>query len=157
MRERFLDIVTLIARYMFEEGRGTEDEQAITDALVAEGYERRDVQEAFEWLEQVAAARAGRPDDRAPDDGAARVLTPAEQLKINPQAFGFLIRLRQLGLADTLALERILERAMGVDTDEIGLDEVRAIAALVIFDKGPQEVHGHLLNAAEERRERVYH
>jgi Smg protein len=157
MRERFLDIVTVIARYIFEEGRGADEEQAITEELVAEGYDPREVAEAFEWLEQVAATRVGRPEGGALDDSAARVLTPTERLKIHSQAFGFLIRLRQLGLIDGRVLERILERAMDVEAEEIGLDEIRAIAALVIFDRSPQEVPGHLADVAEERRERVYH
>lgn len=156
MRERFLDLVTLLARYLFEEGR--EDEDAIIAELAAEGYDPQDTREALDWLEQVAAARGGRPFVRSgADDSASRVLTPAEQLKIDTAAYGYLMRLRQLGLLDTLLLERVLERAMEVDADEIGVEEAKQIAALVLFDRSPYEVRGHVLDLVEDRRERVYH
>ncbi len=156
MRERFLDLVTLLARYLFEDGR--EDEQTVMEELVAEGHDAQDIREALEWLEQVAAARGGQPIARPDgDQSAARVLTPAEQLKIDALAFGFLMRLRQLGLLDALLLERVLERAMEVEMDEIGLDEIKQIAALVLFDRSPHEVRGHVLDLVEDRRERVYH
>jgi Smg protein len=156
MRERFLDLVMLLARYLFEQGR--EDEEMIVDELAAEGYDPQDTREALEWLEQVAAARGGRPIVRpGGEESAARVLTPAEQLKIDAAAYGYLMRLRQLGLLDALVLERVLERAMEVETDEIGLDEVKQITALVLFDRSPHEVRGHVLDLVEDRRERVYH
>jgi Smg protein len=158
MRERFLDIVTYLARYMFEEGRSVDDEQAVTEELVADGYDPQEVRDAFEWLEQVAAVRVGRPPDRPEAYGSvARVLTPAERLKIPAPAHGFLLRLRQLGIVDAATLERILDRAMDVDVDEIELDDMKALAALVIFDRSPLEVRGHLFDMVEERRERVYH
>lgn len=156
MRERFLDLVTLLARSLFEEGR--EDEETIVEELVAEGHDPQDIREALDWLEQVAAARGGRPVARLDGEPtAARVLTPAEQLKIDAQAYGFLVRLRQLGLVDALLLERVLERAMEVEADEIGVEEMKQVAALVLFDRNPHEVRGHVLDLGEERRERVYH
>jgi Smg protein len=156
MRERFLDVVMLLARFLFEEGR--EDEETIVEELTADGYEPQDIREALDWLEQVAAARGRRPVARPDGDlSAARVLTPAEQLKIDAAAYGFLMRMRQLGLLDGGLLERVLERAMEVETDEIGLDEIKQISALVLFHRSPHEVRGHALDLGEERRERVYH
>ena len=159
MRERFLDIVTLLARYLFEERRPLDDQEAITEELVADGYDPQDIREAFEWLERAPAAREGgaAPADLARPDHSTRVLTPAEALKITAPAYGVLVRLRQLGLIDASMQERVLERAMGVDVDEIGVDEIKAITAFFLFDESPLDVRGHLLDILDERRDRLYH
>ncbi len=159
MRERFLDIVTLLAQYMLEEGRSPDDEQAIAEELIAEGYDPEDVREAFAWVERLVGTRAGGAAlaDLAGPDQSTRVLTPTEALKILPAAHGFLLRLRQLGLIDASVQERILERAMAVDADEIGLDEIKAIAALVLFNGAPDEWRGQLLDVLDDRRDRLYH
>ncbi len=159
MRERFLDIVTLLAQYMLEEGRSPDDEQAITEALVAEGYDPQDVREAFAWVERLASARAAGATlaDLAAPDHSTRVLTPAEALKILPSAHGFLLRLRQLGLIDAAMQDRILERAMAVDAEEIGIDEIKAITALVLFNGAPHDWKGPLLDILDDRWDRLYH
>ncbi len=159
MRERFLDIVTLLARYLFEERRPLDDQEAITEELVADGYDPQDIREAFEWLERAPVAREGgaAPADFATPDHSTRVLTPAEALKITAPAYGVLVRLRQLGLIDASMQERVLDRAMGVDVDEIGVDEIKAITAFFLFDESPLDVRGHLLDILDERRDRLYH
>lgn len=159
MRERFLDIVTLLARYLFEERRAVDDQEAITEELVAEGYDPQDIREAFAWLEQVPVARGGgaSPTDFSAPDQSTRVLTPAEALKITPPAYGFLVRLRQLRLIDATMQERVLERAMAVDADEIGIDEIKAITAFFLFDRSPHDIPGRLLDLLDERWDRLYH
>ncbi len=159
MRERLLDIVTLLARYLFEERHPLDDQEAITEELVADGYDPQDIREAFEWLELAPVAREGGAAAAgfAAPDLSTRVLTPAETLKITPPACGFLVRLRQLGLIDASMQERVLERAMGIDADEIGIDEIKAITAFFLFNKSPFDVQDHLLDILDDRRDRLYH
>ncbi|HWP34892.1 MAG TPA: DUF494 family protein [Thermodesulfobacteriota bacterium] len=159
MRERFLDIVTRLAQYMLEDERGLHDEQTITEELVAQGYDPDDVREAFAWLEQLTASRRppAAPADAAASGAAIRVLTAAEALRITPAAHGYLLRLKQLGLIDGATEEAILERAMRLDADEIGVEEMKGVAALVLFNQAPSEWRGHLLDVLDDRWDRLYH
>jgi uncharacterized protein Smg (DUF494 family) len=62
---------------------------------------------------------------------------------IAPEAQGYLIQLRELGIISDGMLEAVIDRAMMSGYTKIGLEETRAIVASLVFEKGDQKRIGN--------------
>lgn len=61
-----------------------------------------------------------------------RILHDLETMIISPQAFGYLLQLKELGIFDDLDIEQAIERAMLLGTGTIDSEEMKAIAAYIL-------------------------
>ena len=110
MRERVLAIVGIIAQYVMDE-REDFNETDIVEELLAEGFAADEIDAAFSWMESLSL-QAGRPAEPALAAPTWRIFTPEENRALAPEARGFLVRLRSLGIIDNDSQEEILERAL---------------------------------------------
>jgi len=69
--------------------------------------------------------------DEAPGQRAQRVLSPEEQESLSPEAWGFLLDLRQRGSLDPMQFERVLDRLAASGMRQVGVDLAREVAARV--------------------------
>lgn len=130
---KILGILELLTRYVVDDPEMLVNEQVIYEHLVAQGFSPLEIEAAFAWLERRMALDEAR---RAVADGGSpqawRVLTREEEWRLTPEALGFLLRLEGLGLIGPAIREEVIEKAMAVDVEEVGLDEIRAITALIL-------------------------
>ena len=73
-----------------------------------------------------------------------RVLSNAEQGKINSAAHGVMVKYYERGLIDAPTLEEIIDRAMRSDSEEVGEKEIRRIASLTLFNRVQSEWRDYL-------------
>jgi uncharacterized protein Smg (DUF494 family) len=83
-------------------------------------------------------AIAGRPAgaavatlDEAPGRGAQRVMSPEERESLSPEAWGFLLALRQGGSLDPIQFERVLDRLASSGVRPVGVELAREVALRV--------------------------
>lgn len=104
------------------------------DALSKLGYTQNEINTAFGWIyskmytgEKVFAA------DRTISQ-SHRVLHEVEKNVITPEAQGYLIQLKELGLLSDMDVEVIIDKIMVSGFSKINLDEIKAFIASYLLD-----------------------
>lgn len=145
MKENVLDVLMyLLDRFDDDEDNLTEEREELASELVDAGFSTLQIDRAFDWLESLGV-EDGKPavasDDCRPWSAkATRVYADFEQDKLTVEARGFIISLGQNTLVDKPSLERIVDRALALEVDEIDADTIRWIAMMVLCNR-PDTAH----------------
>ncbi len=132
MKGGMFDVVVYITRNYGAGGAGVEDPGEIREELLGAGFEEDDVERALAWLERLRNSNAAPAAWAQARPAAVRVPTGVEAVKLSADARGFLMRLEAAGILDGRAREAVYERVVGLDVAEVGLEEARVLAALVL-------------------------
>ena len=124
--------------YLFEnfyQADGYPDHDTLSRKLHAAGFENEDISEALDWLNGLT-----RPNDRdvphALDCSVAhRVYTSDELAKLSTEGRGFLVFLESARVLSPVLREVILERAMALPEDVVGLEKLKVIALIVLWTR----------------------
>ena len=127
--------------------------------LLNEGFSADEIEEACAWLKGLTlnGDLCMAIKDCNGDFYRNRVLNTKESLKINEEAYGFLIRLKEMGLIDADLQEEIIEMAMLAAEDDIGMDDIKGITAMLIFDHSPGQWKSDITDIINDRWEKIYH
>ena len=108
--------------------------ESLDQTLQESGMSGEDIEAGVLALRSIA----GRPSraavatvDEAPGVGTQRVLSPEERETLSPEAWGFLLALRQRGSLDPLQFERVLDRLTASGVRPIGIELAREVVARV--------------------------
>ncbi len=112
--------------------------EALGQGLEESGMTEDELQSALVALRGLAGmvpgpgAGAGEAGlDEAPGQLAQRVLSPEERDSLSPEAWGFLLALRQRGSLDPGQFERVLDRLTTSGVRPVGLELAREVAVRV--------------------------
>jgi Smg protein len=128
-----IGIVHLIVDRILEES--DLEKNNIVESLISEGYNPDEIIDAFAWIRNYALnlyqdVRMTKVYDR-PE--TFRVLNEEERVRFSVKAWGFLIKLRELGIIDDQLREEIIDKAFLLVDDEVELDDIMIVASLVLF------------------------
>jgi Smg protein len=133
MKESILDVLLyLFEHFIADDSDLARDRDSLRDSLLEAGFSTAEVRKAFDWLDGLAARRAGPPAPRA--DGPVRVFYGPELDKLDVECRGFLLFLEQHGILDADQRELVLDRAMALDQDEVDLDDLKWVVLMVLFN-----------------------
>lgn len=134
MQERIIEIIV----YLVNEMRNNKSLGEIDLKVLEEGgYTQAEISSAYSWLfDQLAVSNEILPHIERQVGRSYRILHEVEKMVIAPEAQGYLIQLRELGIISDGMLEAVIDRAMISGYTEIGLEETRAIVASLVFEKG---------------------
>lgn len=139
MNENVVDIlIYLFENYMDSGQETTSDQQQIHDELVEAGFPEQEVTKAFEWMDELAS-RQDSPVDQAHAANAYRIYTDREKRKLDVDCRGLLLFLEQNGILDQNNRELVIDRALALDTRQIGVDELKWIVLMVLISQPGQE------------------
>ncbi|HKK00761.1 MAG TPA: DUF494 family protein [Desulfuromonadales bacterium] len=155
MKERILEIVSLIAQFVMEE-RDPLTEMEIVEELLAAGFESDEINAAFSWIANVTFTP---PEKTRPPlaEAGNRVFSPEETRLLSREARGLLIRLRELGVLDDELCEEIIDRARQMAEGEISLKELKSLAALTLFTRAQDDWTHDVDFVFEDDWSRLYH
>lgn len=158
MGRNSLRILRVIANQLISDGtsaNGTFDKRW----LLKEGFSPEEIDEASSWLRNLALSSdlCMAIKDSSGNYCTNRVLNAEESLKISEDAYGFLIRLKEMGFIDSELQEEIIEMAMLAVEDEIGMDDIKGITAMLIFDHSPSQWKSDITDMLNDRWEKIYH
>jgi uncharacterized protein Smg (DUF494 family) len=141
MQERIIEIIV----YLVNEMRNNRSLGEIDVKVLEEGgYTQAEISSAFSWLfDRLAVSDQILPHVERQIERSYRILHEVEKMVITPEAQGYLIQLRELGLLNDAMLETIIDRAMMSGYTEIGLNETRVIVASLVFEKDDQKKIGN--------------
>jgi len=135
MKEDILDVLLyLFENYLDDDNQLNHDEDVLRTELLQAGFEGTEVSKAFAWLEGLSTDEALFQSSQR-DKAAIRVYTSEECERIDIECRGFLLFLEQVGVIEAESRELIIDRAMALETEKFGLDQLKWITLLVLFNQ----------------------
>jgi Smg protein len=132
MREKIVEIIV----YLMGELRnniplGEIDLSVLTNS----GYTPTEISTAFSWLyEKIDLGENLVKEISKSSPHSHRVLHDAERMVFTPEAHGYLIQLRELGLISEEDIEAVIDRVMLADYVTAGMQETKSIVASILLE-----------------------
>ncbi|MDD2832761.1 MAG: DUF494 domain-containing protein [Methylotenera sp.] len=136
--------------YMFENYIDTQfrpDEKTLSKELFAAGFDKDDINGAFDWFNQLEAMTAKSELFQMADPANLRIFTEAELKKISSESIRFILFLVQANILNTSQRELVLDLAMNVPQLEITIEEMRWIVLMTTWGAsktGPDKTKDYL-------------
>ena len=148
MKESVLDaLMFLLDNYSEDGAMDNEDRDELAGQLANMGFEEGEIDHAFDWLESLAQDEddAASTDCQPWSERGQRHFSPQELYRLTVEARGFLIVLGQNPMIDRPSLDRIIDRAMALDLDEIDLEAIKWITQMVVYNRpDPAPLYAHM-------------
>ncbi len=123
------DILTFVFdNYTGDSGDLELDYEAIAVDLIDEGFEPVQVKKAFSWLESLSEPIPDLVKSRR----GQRIFSEAEQAFFSPESIGFIHYLENIGLIGISERERIIDRAIALDCDQVDEDILQWVPLMVL-------------------------
>ena len=140
MKETVLDVLMyLFDNFEDDDVKMTPDQDALKRQLKNAGFEDREVNKAFDWLEGLATQK----DDHYPytisSISASRIFNDKELQKLDIECRGFLLFLEQAGVLDLQDRELVIDRVMALDSEDIDLQQLKWVVLMVLFNQPGKE------------------
>jgi Smg protein len=124
--------------YLFEnyyQAQAYPDYDTLERKLHAAGFENDDIQDALDWLNSLTR----KPDEGIPESMDARSsfrgYTADESSKLPLESRGFIAFLEGARILTPLLRELIIERAMALPSDVVGLEKLKVIVLMVLWTR----------------------
>jgi len=124
--------------YLFEnyyQAQAYPDYDTLGRKLHAAGFENDDIEDALDWLNSLTR----KPDEGLPeslDTGSSfRGYTADESSKLPLESRGFIAFLESAKILSPLLRELIIERAMALPNETVGLDKLKVIVLMVLWTR----------------------
>jgi uncharacterized protein Smg (DUF494 family) len=132
MQEKIIEIIVYLVHEMRHDKRlGEIDLRALTDR----GYTENEIGTAFSWLfDKINMGESILADEQQVSPRSHRILHDAERAVISPEAYGYLIQLRHLGLLDNLGIEEAIDKIMMAGFQAVSMADMKSIVASILFD-----------------------
>ncbi|GLT13345.1 MULTISPECIES: DUF494 family protein [Vibrio] len=111
------------------------DQDELEDELLRAGFHQQEIYKALNWLEGLAALQQGERLDMATSSASStRIFTQEEMLRLDVSCRGFLLFLEQVQVLTTETREMVIDRVMGLETQEFSLDDLKWVILMVLFN-----------------------
>ena len=138
MKENVLDVLLyLFENYMYEEPEFNPDRQSLHVELAEAGFPYIEINKAFDWLDGLLSGelKLGLPES----SDTIRVFAPREMAKLNCECRGFLLHLAQMQTLTPMYRERVIDRVMALESEQIDLEQLKWIVMMVLFNQPGNE------------------
>jgi Smg protein len=145
MVNRMIDLVVLVAELSRREGKSLRE---LDHELEELGYSSKEIEQAMFWLS--SQHRSNIPGLAGVSKPSHRVLSPWEAACLDSEAYGYLLRLQNLGIIDQEQFERIVTRILPIGGEKLPLGELKTLAGSVIFNVGGEEYDDETLDVLDD-------
>jgi Smg protein len=122
--------------YLFEnfyQSEGRPDHETLARKLHAAGFENEDIHDALDWLNGLAAPHDTDRLECLDVRPTFRTYNAQESAKLTTESRGFLAFLESAGILPARLREVIIERAMALSDELVGLDKFKVIVLMVLW------------------------
>ena len=133
MKENKLDVlIYLFQNYMFDDEQEEPDQQTLSIELAQAGFDRQLIDQAFDWLENLAQHCA--EDATLPCSGAGgmRLYRSGELRRLSTEARGLLLSLEQCGVLNPATRELVVAQFLELDLEGADLDQLKWVIIMVL-------------------------
>ncbi|MFA0084939.1 hypothetical protein BCU70_17575 [Vibrio sp. 10N.286.49.C2] len=129
-------LMYLFETYIHSDAELQVDQDELEDELLRAGFQQKDIYKALQWLEDLAELQDTDKHSAIAMSAATstRVYTAKEMSRIDVKSRGFLMFLEQVGVLTTETREMVIDRVMGLETNEFELDDLKWIILMVLFN-----------------------
>jgi Smg protein len=113
------------------------DEDTLEDELVQAGFRLPEIRKAFAWLGELADLPHSKAHPATPS--ALRHYDVAELDRLDLHCRGFLLFLEQNGVLTPVSRERVVDRLMALEGDDISVDHIKWVVLMVLFSEPGEE------------------
>ena len=140
MKETVLDVLMYLSdNYSEEIGEMDTRQDALRKSLRHAGFADGQIDRAFAWLDELVAQHDPDGSDALESSRSFRVYSEAEAGRLDADCRGFMLHLEQTGVLGADERERIMDRVMALDMDEMSLAELKWIVLMVMFNRPGSE------------------
>ena len=134
-------LMYLFENYIHSEADIFVEQNELTDELLRAGFNQDEIYKALDWLEQLADLQHSDevPYLNATADKAIRIYTEKECQMLDIQCRGFIMFVEQVGVIDSVTREMIIDRLFALEKAYIGLDDLKWVVLMVLFNVPGQE------------------
>ena len=134
-------IMYLFESYMQMEQTLEISSNEITDELLEEGFQKKDINKALAWLDNLADLQKQDPANEAlsAQETSYRIYSDIEQRRLNCECRGYLSYLEQAKILNTHTREMVIDCAMSLEVDEMPLSELKWLSLMVLFNNPKSE------------------
>ncbi|MBT3435966.1 MAG: DUF494 family protein [Nitrospinaceae bacterium] len=135
LRERMYDMMRILVEASLRGSNVLVDERELTLMLENKGFQADEIFEAISWVHHLPGARE-EYNEGIYESGRGkviRILHPEERLAFSPAAHGLIHKLYYDGAVDEIQREEIIQRCIDLASGEIGLEEVKTVALLLLL------------------------
>lgn len=136
MNDRVIEILIHLLGHLKDHDMDTDSLSEFSDGLVTRGYDEREVIEAIQWfLEKLSSRTVLTTDVIEQRKGSVRVLHDFERMNIPPDTYGYLLKLKSMGVINGAQMEKILDYYLLVGNSVHNESDINEVVADVIFDE----------------------
>lgn len=148
MNERVVEILVFIMNQIRGNKSKLNKLEVLSQDLLNRGYSQNEISSAFSWLferirndiEEIVKNTGTQ------SDFTFRVLHDLESMILSPEAYGYLLQLKELDLLDDFDVEQAIERAVMIGTPYVDLEEMKSIVASILSQQSGQFNGSYLFN-----------
>lgn len=129
-------LMYLFETYIHSDAELQVDQDELEEELLRAGFHQEEIYKALTWLEDLAALQEDNAQAAITTGSttSTRVYTEQELDRMNVTIRGFLLFLEQVEVLTTETREMVIDRVMGLETDEFELDDLKWIVLMVLFN-----------------------
>ncbi len=137
MEQHIVEILVILMRD-YPEGEIKPDEfEPLTNNLISLGYTQNEIETALFWFYNRLEFRRSAVSKGVLSEDSFRCLNEYEKEIITPEAYGYLLELRHLGLLTINEMDEIIERVVTMSEDKVDKEEMKLFVAAQIFTSAP--------------------
>lgn len=138
MKESVIDVLMYIfSSYIDNEDILPENRTSIDADLREAGFDSKEIDKAFDWLDGLALAGDIPKISQSP--AAMRIFSQREMMKLDTTIQGFLHFLEASGVLTPELRELVINRIMALDTQTIDMDEFKWVVMMVLFNNSEDQ------------------
>ncbi len=129
-------LMYLFETYIHSDAELQVDQDELEDELLRAGFHQKDIYKALNWLEELAALQQNDAHSAISTSAATsmRIFTAQEMVRLNIESRGFILFLEQIKVLTPETREMVIDRVMGLETNELELDDLKWIILMVLFN-----------------------
>ena len=131
MQEKIVELIVFLMREIREQ---RDISKVDMSKLKENGYSQTEISTALSWIYDKMNLREPLKRVKSPRARSYRIFHEAERQIFTKEARGFLIEMYELGLIDYADMENIIERSIMSGFNTIDRNEVKSVAANVLFE-----------------------
>lgn len=138
MRHSMMDVLMYLFENHTDESESVDvGRQDLRGLLQEAGFEETPIDKAMDWLQALATDQ--ETSDLSPTShGAIRIFNDEECVKISREGRGLLQHLEQIGVLNAHHRERVIDRLIALETEEIDIEQLRWVVCMVLFNQAGQ-------------------
>ena len=133
MNDKTLELITLLLGHLRENNLDVESLKEFSESLVIHGYNEHDVAEALGWLfDKLNFMTVNSTEIAEQKEDSVRILHDYERIKISPEVYGYLLKLKNMSIITGSLMEKIIDYCV-LAGDKVTESDIDEIIATILF------------------------